>query len=116
MKTAPLISSQRYLNDAKVAHKARTFRVFVVRTVAVQLRGTRYRVLLDGHHNLAAAQLAGVEPTWRGPSLKTQRVMRSMGPALFAQMLINNLADADWYDVATGLVVPDLLGTERTAA
>ncbi len=112
----PLISSQRYLDSATVARKARTFRVFVVSTVAVQLRGTWYRVLLDGHHNLAAARIAGAQPTWRGPSRKLQRVMRSMGPARFAQMLINNLTDADWYDVATGLVVPELLGIERTAA
>jgi hypothetical protein len=31
-------------------------------------------------------------------------------------MLINNLTDSDWYDVDTGIVVPELLGIERTAA
>jgi hypothetical protein len=112
----PLISSQRFLDRATVARKALTFKVFVVRTVAVELRGTWYRVLTDGHHNLAAARLAGIAPTWRGPSRKLQRVMREMGQARFAQMLINNLTDSDWYDVDTGIVVPELLGIERTAA
>ena len=112
----PLISSQRYLDPAKVARKARTFKVFVVRTVTVELRGRMYRVLVDGHHNLAAARLAGVEPAWRGASRKLQRAMQEMGPAAFARMLINNLTDSDWYDVDTGRVVLELLGTERKFA
>ena len=111
----PLISSQRYLNRALVARKACTFKVFVVNAVDVELRGAMYRVLTDGHHNLAAAYLAGVEPVWRGPSRKLQRVMRSMPPARFAQMLINNLTDSDWYYVETGEVVSELLGLERSA-
>lgn len=112
----PLISSQRYLDRAKVARKACTFKVFVVSTVTVELRGVTYRVLVDGHHNLAAASLAGVDPTWRGPSRKLQRVMRAMGPSRFARMLINNLTDSDWYYVDTGKVVPELLAIDRSAA
>ena len=72
--------------------------------------------LADGHHNLAAAKLAGVEPTWRGPSRKLQRVMQSMGPARSAEMLINNLTDSDWYYVDSGEIVTELLGIERMAA
>ena len=112
----PLISSQRYLDPATVARKARTFKVFVVRIVTCELRGRVYRVLVDGHHNLAAARLAGVEPAWRGANRKLQRAMQEMGPAAFARMLINNLTDADWYDVETGMVVLELLGTERKFA
>ena len=82
----------------------------------VELRGRMYRVLVDGHHNLAAARLAGVEPAWRGASRKLQRAMQEMGPAAFARMLINNLTDSDWYDVDTGRVVLELLGTERKFA
>jgi len=114
--TAPLISSQRHLDQPLVAHKARTFKAFVVRTHEMQLRGNAYRVLLDGHHNLAAAKLAGVEPTWRGPSTKTLRVIASMAPADFERLLINNLTDSDWYFVETGEVVPELSGIEREAA
>lgn len=114
--TAPIISSQRYLDPDIVRRKAAKFKIFVVRTVEVELRGARYRVLLDGHHNLAAARLAGIEPTWRGPSTKTQRVMRDVGPEKFAAMLINNLTDSDWYYVDTGDVVDELLALERVVA
>lgn len=113
-KAIRLISSQRFLDPTTVQHKASTFKVFIVRTVDIELRGAMYRVLLDGHHNRAAAKLAGVEPQWRGPSSKTQRAMRSLGDR-FAAMLINNLTDSDWYDVETGHVVTELLGIERSA-
>lgn len=109
---APLISSQRFLNHAMVARKALTFKVFVVSTVEIELRGQMYRILADGHHNLAASRMAGVEPTWRGPSRKLQRVMRGMSAAELAHFLINNLTDSDWYFVDTGKVVTELLGIE----
>lgn len=114
--TAPLISSQRHLDLRLVERKACTFRKFVVSTLETKLRGNTYRVLLDGHHNLAAAKLAGVEPTWRGPSNKMRRIMAGMSSADFERMLINNLTDSDWYFVDTGAVVPELLGVEREAA
>ena len=46
----PLISSQRYLNRDVIARKAATFKLFVVRTVDMEIRGKPYRILLDGHH------------------------------------------------------------------
>lgn len=113
---APLISSQRYLNPEIISRKAAGFKVFVVRTVEIELRGKLYRILLDGHHNLAAAKLAGVEPTWRGPANKLERIMRAMSPDKLAAMLINNLTDSDWYYVDTGEVVSELLTVERAAA
>lgn len=112
MSYVPLISSQRFLNPSLVARKALSFKVFVVSTVEIELRGQMYRILADGHHNLAASKLAGVEPTWRGPSRKLQRVMRSMSAAEFAHFLINNLTDSDWYFVDTGKVVNELLPVE----
>ena len=110
--TAPLISSQRYLDPHKVLHKATNFHVFIVRTLEIELRGCKYRILLDGHHNLAAARMRGVEPDWRGPSNKTTRALRQKGAADLARVLINNLTDADWYFVDTGKVVQELLGFE----
>ncbi len=110
MTAAPLISSQRYRCQKTVARKAATFKVFVVNVIEITLRGQRYRVLADGHHNLAAAKLIGAAPTWRGAPKKLQRVMQQTPPDDFARFLINNLTDADWYYVDTGRVVPELLG------
>lgn len=105
---APLISSQRFLDRATVVRKALTFKVFVVRTLYIELRGAMYWVLIDGHHNLAAARMLGIEPQWRGPPRKIQRIMREMGQEAFAQFLVNNLTDSDWYYVDTGKVVDEL--------
>lgn len=110
----PLISSQRYLDPKIVENKSRKFDVFIVRGLEIELRGRPYTVLLDGHHNLAAARRAGVPPTWRGPSRKTARILMSIGEKAFAAMLINNLTDCDWYYVDTGEVVPELLAKEQT--
>ncbi|MBB6320531.1 hypothetical protein [Paraburkholderia tropica] len=111
-ETAPLISSQRFLDPAKVADKAARFRVFIVRVAELELRGARYRVLVDGHHNLAAARAAGIEPTWRGPPAKWERIRRATAPAEFERFLINNLTDSDWYFVETGEIVDELLPFE----
>ena len=108
----PLISSQRYLNRQLVLHKAASFKAFIVYTLDLELRGRRYRIVLDGHHNLAAARLAGAEPTWRGPPPKIQRLQRRTPPAEFARLMINNLTDSDWHFVVTGEVVEELLAPE----
>ncbi|TAM50204.1 MAG: hypothetical protein EPN57_20495 [Paraburkholderia sp.] len=109
----PLISSQRFLDARVVAEKAARFSVFVVRVAEVTLRGTQYRILTDGHHNLAAARRAGVEPDWRGPSNKWRRIQARTKPAVFEMFLINNLTDSDWYFVDTGDVVAELLPVAR---
>jgi hypothetical protein len=108
----PLISSQRYLNRSVVARKAAKFKVFIVRTVDVELRGKTYRLLLDGHHNLAAARIVGADPTWKGPPPKFERIMKRMPANEFAAFMINNLTDSDWYFYDTGQVVGDLLAIQ----
>jgi hypothetical protein len=112
MTAPPLISSQRFLNRDIVIRKALTFKVFIVMTLDIQLRGKLYRVLLDGHHNLAAAQFASVEPTWKGPPPKFERFRKRMKPEDFAAFMINNLTDSDWYFHETGEVVLELLARE----
>jgi hypothetical protein len=112
MTAPPLISSQRYLNRETVISKAMTFKVFVVKSLDIELRGKLYRVLLDGHHNLAAAKLAGAEPRWQGPPPKFERFRKRMRPEEFAAFMINNLTDSDWYFHDTGEVVQELLSRE----
>lgn len=112
MSLPPLISSQRYLSRDVIAKKAATFKVFVVRTVHMEIRGKPYRILLDGHHNLAAARLVGAEPSWKGPPPKFERFMRRMPAEDFAAFMINNLTDSDWYFHDTGEVVAELLAPQ----
>lgn len=110
-----LISSQRFLDEKTVRRKAMTFSVFIVHMAEMTLRGRLYRVLIDGHHNLAAAQLLGVEPTWRGPTKKFQRIMDKTNPREFERFMINNLTDSDWYYVDSGEVVQELLPADIEA-
>lgn len=58
---AQLITSQDYLDDEVVAQKldAHDFAIFV--SPVFEVDGQSYRVLLDGHHSLAAAIKAGAE-------------------------------------------------------
>ena len=109
----PLISSQRHLDPRKVAFKIANFKTFIVHVAEVELRCQPYRLLIDGHHNYAAAKALGVEPTWRGPTAKWERTQRSLPPEVFERMLINNLTDSDYYYVETGEVVTELLGVQR---
>lgn len=57
-----LITSQHYIDDEIVAAKvaARDFDVQV--SPAFEVDGRTFRVVMDGHHSLAAAIEAGVEP------------------------------------------------------
>ena len=104
----PLISCQRYLNDAVIKRKAETFKVFVVRVHECTLRGKRYRIIVDGHHNYAAAKLCGVEPTFSGPGNKFLRHLNKMTPRQQEAFLINNLTDCPHYFVETGEIVAEL--------
>lgn len=64
-----LISSQRYLDRSKVADRAMRFKRFIVAVYPIVLRGVQHTILMDGHHNYAAAKLAGVDPI-SAPSLR----------------------------------------------
>lgn len=57
-----IITSQDYINDKIVAEKieAEDFEILV--SPEFEFEGATYRILLDGHHSLAAAIEAGKEP------------------------------------------------------
>lgn len=57
-----IITSQHYLNDEIVAGKLAAADFAVTLSPAFEIDGETYAVLLDGHHSLAAALLAGQEP------------------------------------------------------
>lgn len=107
-----LISSQRYLDRKKVVDKALRFKLFRVSVYPVVLRGVQYTVLMDGHHNFAAAKLAEVEPVYIGPPKKLVKIFSKMTEREIEVMLINNLTDCDYYFVDSGEVVDHLLMPE----
>ncbi|EBA1689701.1 ParB/RepB/Spo0J family partition protein, partial [Salmonella enterica] len=105
----PLISSQRYLDKAKVNDRAARFKRFIVSVYPIVLRGQQYTILMDGHHNYAAAKLAGIEPDYRPITKKVQRILGEMSWREREAFFINNVTDSNYYFVETGEVVHELV-------
>ncbi|ECI7781566.1 ParB/RepB/Spo0J family partition protein [Salmonella enterica subsp. enterica] len=105
----PLISSQRYLDKAKVNDRAARFKRFIVSVYPIVLRGQQYTILMDGHHNYAAAKLAGIEPDYRPITKKVQRILCEMSGREREAFFINNVTDSNHYFVETGEVVHELV-------
>lgn len=104
-----LISSQRYLDRSKVTDRALRFKRFIVAVYPIVLRGVQYTILMDGHHNYAAAKLAGVEPDFRPVAKKVMKVIGGMTEHEREALFINNVTDSHYYYVETGEVVQELL-------
>lgn len=104
-----LISSQRYLNMDIVNDRASRFKRFVVNVYPAVLRGTQYTIIMDGHHNYAAAKIAGVEPDYRPIGKKVMKILSGMSAKEQEALLINNVTDSHYYIVETGEVVNALL-------
>ncbi|HGN8864667.1 chromosome partitioning protein ParB [Klebsiella michiganensis] len=104
-----LISSQRYLDRSKVAGRALRFKRFIVAVYPIVLRGVQYTILMDGHHNYAAAKLAGVEPDFRPITKKVMKIIGGITEREREALFINNVTDSNYYYVETGEVVQELL-------
>ncbi|WP_353614813.1 ParB/RepB/Spo0J family partition protein [Mangrovibacter phragmitis] len=104
-----LISSQRYLDQSKVLDRASRFKRFFVSVYPIVLRGVQYTILVDGHHNYAAAKLAGVTPDYRPATKKLMKIISGMSEHEREALFINNITDSNYYYVDTGEVVKELL-------
>jgi len=91
------ISSQRYLDDTIVDSK-RAAQDYKVDYVDVTVEGIDYRVIVDGHHSLAAAREDGAAIDWRHNETLQQEA-DSMGGLAY---LDAHWAGDDWYNVETG--------------
>ncbi len=105
----PLISSQRYLDNAKVMDKISRFKRFIVSVYPVILRDTQYTIIMDGHHNYAAAKIVGIEPEYRLVGKKITRILEEMPEREREAFLINNITDSHYYFVETGEIVHNLV-------
>ena len=109
MINGKLISSQRYLDMDKVKDRAVRFKCFIVNVYPVVLRDVQYTIIMDGHHNFAAARLAGIEPDFRPVGKKAKKLLDSMSCREREAFLINNVTDRKYYYVDNGEVVTNLL-------
>lgn len=97
-----LISSQRHLDPEIVASKVEAGD-FVCSAYALEMGGTLYHVLVDGHHSYAAAREAGVAPKISLVSGPLKSEYDAEVEAKGADgWLADHWHDADWYFLATG--------------
>lgn len=95
-----IISSQHYLDDSIVAIKLADCDYGVTLSPEFEFDGLRLRVVLDGHHSLAAARIAGVEPEYAEATRQTDdRIALLDNPEAFLEAA---WVDGDYYDVING--------------
>ena len=96
------ISSQHYLDDAIVAAKraARDYTVTV--SPAFAYDGEIIRVVLDGHHSLAAAKADGVAPEFVEADKQNNDRVALIERGEYADFLELSYMDGDWYNIETG--------------
>ncbi len=102
MKT---ISSQRYTDDEIVAAKiaGQDFDVLVSPEFTVE--GEIVRVVLDGHHSLAAAKAVGVDPVFSTATATQHDAVALLDRGEMEDFLqVTHMGD-DYYDVETGACV-----------
>ena len=95
------ISSQRFLSTETVEQKraAKDYEITVSPDFVVD--GTVYRVLMDGHHSLAAAKADGVEPVVKVATVIDSDRVSLLDNGVEDFLAAEHMGD-DWYDVATG--------------
>jgi hypothetical protein len=95
------ISSQHHINDEIVAEKLAAHDFEVLVSPAFEYASATVRVVLDGHHSLAAAKLAGVEPEYLTATATDNDQVALLGRGDFEGFLEAAWMDGDYYDVDT---------------
>lgn len=97
-----IISSQRHIDDEIVAEKLKSGDFEVTLSPEFEYAGGLYQVLLDGHHRLAAAKRAGVEPSYVVATPQTNDRVGLIRSGEIEDFLRGGRIDSDYYDVETG--------------
>lgn len=99
------ISAQRFLDDAIVEEKvaARDFIVSV--SPSFEIDGVLYRLVLDGHHSLAAAKAAAVDPEFVEQDARDNDTIAVLDRGNVEEFMIMHRIDSDYYDIVTGVDV-----------
>ena len=94
-----IISSQRYTSDETVEAKrdAEDYEVTLGKVITID--GDEYRVLIDGHHSLAAAIADEVDPVYVYATTETcdREYIEDID-----EYLESHWIDDNWYDIETG--------------
>lgn len=96
------ISSQRYLDDEIVEEKRRHADYDVAVSPVFEFAGEKFRVVLDGHHSLAAAIADGVKPSFGEYNATDCDKIAALDRGDIEGFLELAWIDADWYDINTG--------------
>lgn len=99
MKT---ISSQHHRDQNIVAEKLASGDYKVSVSPVFEFGGETIRVVLDGHHSLEAAKLAGVSPEFVELSASDSDKIALLDAGQYEDFLEITWMDGDWYDVETG--------------
>ena len=96
------ISSQRYLDEDTVAEKSADRDYTVTVSPSFDLDGSEYRVVIDGHHSLAAAMDDGVEPDYIVATKQMSDNVTMLEYGDIEGFLDSAYMDSDWYIVDNG--------------
>lgn len=94
------ITSQRHIDENIVAEKQNAHD-YTVSYVTVELDGTEYAVVVDGHHSYEAARRDGAAVVWE-VSVESQKEANAMNPVDF---LDSRWMGDDWFFIANGQLV-----------
>jgi len=98
---AQTISSQHYLSNEIVESKRAAKDYTVLVSPAFEVGGEVVRVVIDGHHSLAAARLDGVEPEFEEATVQTSDRISLLAAGKLEDFLEASWIDGDWYNVDT---------------
>ena len=99
---AQLISSQDYLDDDKVSEKSNNGDYVVQISPEFEVDGEKYRVIVDGHHSLAAAIADGKTPEFEEQSSRHNDHIAALENGNVDDFLEQTHMGDDWRNRITG--------------
>lgn len=99
-----VISSQRYLDDQIVQIKRDNRDYTVTVSPEFDIDGVSMRVVIDGHHSLAAAKADGVTPDFIEATIQDDDRIAMLDHNINDYLTVCYI-DTDWYDISTGQLV-----------
>ncbi len=101
-----VISSQRYIDNNIVAAKMAEHDYIVSLSPVITVEGQDYQVVMDGHHSLRAAMLAGATPVYKEFTVQDADTINLIcGDGVEGAFLMATHMGDDYYDPFTGITI-----------